>query len=165
MAILIDQVTKWWAQETLSNGKVIALLPTLEFDLVYNSGFSFSTGFGHGQWVALLVILVCALLIWQLHKATTMASTVTIAIVLGGAIGNLADRVFRADDGPLSGEVIDFIDVTWYAVFNLADILVVCGCIAYAVVETLRIRQAGPDDNTGLSDDPLRAPSSDVEAS
>ena len=48
------------------------------------------------------------------------------AVILGGALGNLIDRVARADDGPLSGQVIDFIDVSWYAVFNVADIFVVC---------------------------------------
>ena len=65
---------------------------------------------------------------------------VASASILGGALGNLVDRLFRADDGPLSGEVIDFIDVTWYAVFNVADIFVVCGCVAFGVYEVMVLR-------------------------
>ena len=57
------------------------------------------------------------------------------AAILGGALGNLIDRVVRADDGLLSGNVVDFIDVTWYAVFNVADMFVVCGCIVLVLYE------------------------------
>ena len=62
-------------------------------------------------------------------------------MILGGAIGNLVDRAARADDGVLSGAVIDFIDVTWYAVFNVADIFVVCGCLAFVGHELLLHRR------------------------
>ena len=63
----------------------------------------------------------------------------------GGAISNLLDRIFRADDGVLSGEVVDFIDVTWYAVFNVADIFVVCGAIAFGANEIWLSRQVNDE--------------------
>jgi signal peptidase II len=50
-AVALDQVTKWWAESALDNGRVINVLPTLEFDLSYNSGFSFGTGSGFGPWI------------------------------------------------------------------------------------------------------------------
>ena len=50
-AVALDQITKWWAESALDNGRVINVLPTLEFDLSYNSGFSFGTGAGFGPWI------------------------------------------------------------------------------------------------------------------
>ena len=48
-AVALDQITKWWAESALDNGRVINVLPTLEFDLSYNSGFSFVLGRGSGH--------------------------------------------------------------------------------------------------------------------
>lgn len=140
-AVALDQVTKWWAESALDNGRVINVLPTLEFDLSYNSGFSFGTGSGFGPWIGLIVIAMCGFLGWLIVTAETRLRAAIAATILGGAISNLLDRIFRADDGVLSGEVVDFIDVTWYAVFNVADILVVCGCIAFGVHELVMARR------------------------
>ena len=82
------------------------------------------------QVIALSVFI--AVQIWREERPTR---TWLYAVILGGALGNLLDRVFRADEGFLSGKVVDFIDVTWYAVFNVADIAVVCGAIALVAVE------------------------------
>lgn len=143
VTVLLDQLTKWWAEDSLSDGDTFGLLPTLEFDLAYNSGFSFSTGSGQGQWVGGLVILLCIFLGTLIWKTTDRIRLSILATILGGALGNLIDRLFRGDGGFLSGEVIDFIDVSWYAVFNVADMFVVCGCIAYVIVE-LREHRAAP---------------------
>lgn len=137
--VTLDQVTKIWAESALDDGDVVEVLPTLEFDLAYNSGFSFSTGSGFGQWIGLLVFGLVGFIIWQIFESATIGRVRILAVILGGALGNLIDRLFRGD-GFLSGEVIDFIDVTWYAVFNVADIFVVCGCLAFAAYE-LRLHQ------------------------
>lgn len=157
----LDQITKWWALDALDDGDVIEIAPTLEFDLAFNSGFSFGTGAGFGRWIGVLVVILCGVLVQQLLVSETRVRATIVAIVLGGAIGNLIDRVFRGDDGFLSGEVIDFIDVTWYAVFNLADIFVVCGCIAFGAHELLGARDAAraeadhmtERDDDGTADD------------
>lgn len=135
IGIAADQASKEWALNALENGRIIDVLPTLEFDLAYNSGFSFSTGSGRGNLVGLLVIGLCIFIMWQIWREARPVRSALYAVILGGAIGNLIDRVFRADDGLLSGKVIDFIDVRWYAVFNVADMLVVCGCIAFVLHE------------------------------
>ncbi|MDW3220548.1 MAG: signal peptidase II [Acidimicrobiales bacterium] len=140
-AVGLDQVTKEWALNRLSGNRTVDVLPSLEFDLAYNSGFSFSTGSGSGNIVGLVVIALCAFLAWQIVRETRTRRMTLYAIILGGAIGNLLDRIFRADDGFLSGKVIDFIDVSWYAVFNIADIFVVCGCIAFVIDELVEHRQ------------------------
>jgi len=135
VTVVLDQLTKWWAESALSDGDTVGILPTLEFDLAYNSGFSFSTGSDKGQLVGLLVIALCGFLCTLIWKTTDIVRLSILATILGGALGNLVDRLFRGDDGFLSGKVIDFIDVSWYAVFNVADMFVVCGCIAYVIVE------------------------------
>ena len=123
-AVALDQITKWWAESALDNGRVINVLPTLEFDLSYNSGFSFGTGSGFGPWIGLIVIAMCGFLGWLIVTAERACAR-PLRRRSSAAISNLLDRIFRADDGVLSGEVVDFIDVTWYAVFNVADIFVV----------------------------------------
>jgi signal peptidase II len=54
---------------------------------------------------------------------------VAIGLVAGGALGNLIDRAFRAGDGFLGGGVVDFIDLQWWPVFNLADAAIVLGAL------------------------------------
>jgi signal peptidase II len=135
IVIAFDQLTKWWALEALADGDKISVFPTLELQLARNSGFSFSTGSGNGSIIGLLVLALCGAMVWYIVRATSRVSIVLVAGILGGAIGNLIDRLFRADDGFLSGEVVDFIDVTWYAVFNVADAFVVCGAIAVVIFE------------------------------
>ncbi|MCQ3808199.1 MAG: signal peptidase II [Acidimicrobiaceae bacterium] len=61
---------------------------------------------------------------------------------------NLIDRIVRRDDGFISGEVVDFIDVSWYAVFDVADMFVVCGCIVLVVYE-LRYRADAAEPSSG----------------
>lgn len=133
--LALDQLSKEWAISRLSGGRVIEILPTLELDLTYNSGFSFGAGAGHGPLVGTLVIALCGFICRRLWIETRTARAAILAAILGGALGNLVDRILRADDGPLSGDVVDFIDVTWYAVFNVADTFVVCGCIVLVLYE------------------------------
>lgn len=133
--ILTDLATKEWALSALSDGRRIDLLPTLEFDLLFNRGFSFGTGQGQGRLIGVAVIAMIIYLTVQLVRSTVLHRVVLFSVILGGAIGNLLDRIFRADDGFLSGAVVDFIDVSWFAVFNVADMYVVCGAFAFALWE------------------------------
>ena len=95
--------------------------------------------------MAILVIVVCGLLVWAIGRETMTSRRLILATILGGALGNLLDRIFRSEEGFLTGEVVDFIDVTWYAVFNVADIFVVCGCVAL-ILHELRLRRMGDED-------------------
>ncbi len=67
-----------------------------------------------------------------------------LAAVLGGAIGNLADRVLRAEEGLFSGTVVDFIDVSWFAVFNVADMFVTCCLAVILLLEVAQHRHGAP---------------------
>jgi signal peptidase II len=130
-----DQATKAWAQSALGNGRTIDLLPTLQFDLHYNNGFSFGTGQGAGSIIGVVVIAMSLYLANLIRREQATGRSLILSAILGGAIGNLLDRIFRADDGPLSGDVVDFIDVSWFAIFNVADILVVGGVIIFVLNE------------------------------
>lgn len=140
--VLLDQWSKVWAVDRLSDHSTISLLPTLEFDLSYNSGFSFSTGAGQGKLIGYGVIILVGVLIRQIVKEAPGERALLMGVVLGGALGNLCDRFFRAESGLLSGHVVDFIDVSWFAVFNVADIFVVGGAIFIVLLELIRGRQA-----------------------
>jgi signal peptidase II len=69
---------------------------------------------------------------------------VLIGIVVGGALGNVVDRLSRARDGFMSGAVVDFIDLQWWPIFNVADAAVVVGGILLAVTMVME-----PDGVTG----------------
>ena len=153
-AISVDQTSKQWAENELENGRTIDVLPSVEFDLAYNSGFSFSTGSGQGNLVGLLVIALSGFIAWQIWRETRPGRSILYAVILGGALGNLVDRLFRGDDGFLSGEVIDFIDVSWYAVFNVADMFVVCGCIAFVIHEMRHHRKEVDEQDAVERDEP-----------
>jgi signal peptidase II len=118
----------------------VSVVWTLQFDLAYNSGASFSMGTGMGPWIAIGVVGVVAFLVWSARSVSSRMAAVAMGMIVGGALGNLGDRMFRGDIGFLHGSVVDFIDFQWWPVFNVADIGVVCGAI---LLVTATLRGAG----------------------
>jgi signal peptidase II len=133
----LDQATKAWALAVLP-GRVIPVFPTVRLALSYNSGFSFGLGAEYGVLVAAIVLVISGLLARAALRERDRVRASLIAAVLGGALGNIVDRIVRADAGPLSGSVVDFIAVTWFAVFNVADVFVVCGAALLALTDLRR---------------------------
>jgi signal peptidase II len=82
-------------------------------------------------------------LLGSLRRSGGWLAAVAVGAVVGGAIGNIADRVFRSDDGFLQGAVIDFIDFQWWPVFNVADIGITVGGALLLVSATLGDQRAG----------------------
>ncbi|MDZ7734062.1 MAG: signal peptidase II [Acidimicrobiia bacterium] len=80
-----------------------------------------------------VALVVVGALVWTGRSLSSRSGAVALGLVLGGALGNLADRAFRGD-GLLSGRVVDFIDLQWWPVFNVADMGVVVGAILLLVV-------------------------------
>ncbi len=134
--LVLDQLTKIWAEHALTSAP-IHVLGTLQLELTYNSGASFSLGTGHGPWIALGALVVVAVLLWVGRSARSRIGAVALGMIVGGALGNVIDRAFRSDGGFLQGSVIDFIDLQWWPVFNIADVGVVCGAILL-VIATFR---------------------------
>lgn len=135
-----DQLTKWWALEALDDGRVVDLVWTLRLRLVFNTGAAFSSFQGLGPLLAVAAVAVAAVLLLNRRLMSQRWSAAAAGCVAGGALGNLADRIFRSGDGFLGGAVVDFIDVQWWPVWNVADMGIVVGGAALVLNAYRRAR-------------------------
>lgn len=140
VVVAVDQLTKDWALGRLANGDVIHVIWTLQFNLAFNTGMAFGRAQGWGPAIAVIATVVVVWLLVSLRRATSVLSTVAIGSVVGGAIGNLVDRLFRGD-GFLDGSVVDFIDFQWFPIFNVADIAINVGGALLILGYVLDIRR------------------------
>ena len=124
--VVADQLTKQWVLNVLSDGKVVKLFWTLQFNLVFNSGMAFSQGQGVGRIIGVLATFVVIGLLMSLRDAKVLATVIGTGLLVGGATGNILDRLFRGG-GWMGGSVVDFIDLQWFPVFNVADSAVTVG--------------------------------------
>jgi len=129
--VAIDQVTKWWALSALDEGRTIDIVWTLRFALAFNEGMAFSQGVGLGRLIALAAVVIVVALVRSLKRVTDARTRVATTLIIGGAVGNVVDRVFRGSRW-LDGAVVDFIDLQWWPVFNVADVCIVCGAVLLA---------------------------------
>lgn len=121
VAIALDQLSKHWALAALDDG-AIESVGSLRLKLTFNDGAAFSIGSGHTTLISLVALAVAAVLVRLGLQAERRLWAVGLGAILGGAVGNLVDRAFRAGDGFLGGRVVDFIDLQWWPVFNVADV-------------------------------------------
>ena len=131
LVLVLDVLTKGWAVSALSDGRDIHIIWTLHFALTHNEGMAFSAGTNVGPFIGMLAIVVIAILLLTMRKQGNVVSVIATGCIIGGALGNVVDRVFRGS-GFMGGAVVDFIDLRWWPVFNVADIGIVCGAIAVA---------------------------------
>ena len=124
--VVVDQLTKHWALNTLDGNRVIDVVGSLRFNLAFNKGMAFSQGEGIGRLVPILAVTVVAALLMTVGRSSSRWFTLGVGLIIGGSISNVVDRLFRGD-GWLDGAVVDFIDVQWWPVFNLADTAIVVG--------------------------------------
>ncbi|MEI8241054.1 MAG: signal peptidase II [Actinomycetota bacterium] len=132
LVVLLDQVTKHWAVKSLSNGAPHHVIWTLQWNLSFNSGMAFSTGTGVGRIIGILAFGVVIAIVVGTRRNPSRLVAVAAGLVLGGAIGNLLDRLFRGD-GFLNGAVVDFIDFQWFPIFNVADMGVNVGAALFII--------------------------------
>lgn len=137
VAFLLDQATKIWAEHALANGEPRSVIgDLLQVHLTHNPGAAFSMGTGYTvvlTMIAIAVIVVCV------KMATRLGSTgwaIGLGLLLGGALGNVTDRIFR-DPSPFRGHVVDWIEVPHWPVFNLAD-TAICVAAGIFVLQSVR---------------------------
>jgi signal peptidase II len=137
--VSVDVLTKTWAVAALSDGPVDVVGDTVRFDLVRNPGgaFSFLSGAGVTPVLAILAVGVTIYLVRLLGRTDDRWMVVALALILGGALGNLVDRVFRSP-GFLRGEVVDFVSVGWWPTFNVADSALSVGIVLLLVCTLFR---------------------------
>lgn len=127
--VALDQLTKAWALAALDDGPIGIIGDVVELRLSYNSGIAFGAFQGYTPLLAAAAIVVTIFLVRAVRRTTDAPTIVGLVLVLGGAIGNLVDRAARADDGFLSGHVVDFVSVGWWPVFNVADSAITVGAL------------------------------------
>jgi signal peptidase II len=127
--VLVDQLTKAWALNALEDGRVIDVVWTLRFNLAFNSGMAFSQAQGAGPILGVIALVVIVVLLVSVGRSGGRLGAVATGLVIGGALGNVIDRLFRSGNGFLRGEVVDFIDLQWWPVFNVADMAISIGGI------------------------------------
>jgi signal peptidase II len=141
-----DQATKWWILEVVRLPEVgrVYVLPFLNLTMVWNRGVTFGLLQGEAPWhayaLAAIASAVAAFLLVWLARAENRLVSFALGLVLGGAVGNVIDRV-------RFGAVVDFIDVHawgwhWY-VFNVADSAIVIGVGLLFADALLRPRSGG----------------------
>jgi signal peptidase II len=141
VVLVVDQLTKVWAVAALDGGRTIDLVGSLRLRLTFNDGSAFGLGSGRTTLVAIIAIAVSLVVIRLGLRATRRSWAIGFGLVLGGAVGNLVDRAIRSGDGLLGGRVVDFVDLQWWPVFNVADVAIVAG-VALLVLLSLREGEA-----------------------
>ena len=125
LTLLADQGTKIWALTALVPGEPQPLLGEwIQLNLIRNSGAAFSLGNKVTWLLTALSIVIVVIVAVSARKVRTMPWAVTFGLLLGGAFGNLIDRIFR-EPGRFQGHVVDFIDYFGLFIGNVADIAIV----------------------------------------
>ena len=137
--IVLDHLTKWMATHMLDYAQPVVLLPVLDLTLLHNRGAAFSFLSDAGGWqrwfFAAIALGVSGWIAWWLRTLPAGKAwlATALSLILGGAIGNLIDRV-------LLGHVVDFISVHWgrhyFPAFNVADSAITVGAVMM-VIDTL----------------------------
>lgn len=145
LVLAADQFVKHLTIENLPLHEVVPVLGDfLQLYYIRNSGAAFSLG-SEVTWVFTIALtVVAALIIWKAFGLQSRLWAVVLGCVLGGVLGNLTDRLFR-EPGFAVGHVVDMISMPWMmpAIFNVADIFIVCGMITVALLVVLGIRFDG----------------------
>jgi signal peptidase II len=140
---LADQIAKLLVVQSLYEGQQIQVLgQLLQFHFVKNAGAAFSIGEGSTWIFSIVGVGVLGFVIWYAPRIRSVAWAVLFGLLLGGLLGNLTDRLFRAP-GFGVGHVVDFLQIPLLpAIFNLADVAIVSSMALFLI---LTIRGIGLD--------------------
>ncbi|WP_246036195.1 signal peptidase II [Sinomonas susongensis] len=143
VAYVLDQTTKHWVTSTMVEGERIPVIPPLlHWYYIRNSGAAFSIG-ENVTWVFSIIMTVVAVaIVLFARRVRSFGWAVALGLVLGGALGNLTDRLFREPSFGM-GHVVDFIQLPNFAIFNLADSAVVTGVALICLLTLLGIGADG----------------------
>jgi len=158
LVLALDAISKALVVANLTPGEPVHVIGTLlQWNLMRNSGAAFSLGTGYTVVFTLLAIGVVAYIIRTARKLRSTGYAIAFGLLLGGASGNLADRLFRAP-GFFRGNVVDWIDVAHYdGVFNLADSAICCAGAMFVILALLGYRTDGTRGDRGVPAGPAPA--------
>jgi len=151
--VVLDLISKIIIVATVNPNEPVRILGGLVYiSLIRNPGAAFSMATGMTWLLALVAIGVVVVIIRMAPRLRSTPWAVSLGLVLGGAIGNLIDRIFRAP-GPLQGHVVDFVSVfgpnaEYFPVFNVADSAITIGGISLVITALLGIDFDGTSTRT-----------------
>jgi signal peptidase II len=157
--VALDQLTKWLVVRNLGEGRPIRVIGSfVQLRYTTNSGGAFSLLTGAPLFFALTAMVIAGGIVYAARRAQGRLLLFALGLLLGGALGNLLDRLLRGEV-PFHGEVVDFVKVGPWPVFNLADS---CITIAGVLLAFLLSRSEEPPsepeaaggDETGRSGEP-----------
>jgi signal peptidase II len=130
--VVADQLTKHWAVTSLAASGPRDVFWTLRWNLSFNSGMAFSQGQGLGPVIGGVALAVIIYMASTIRRMASPFAALAGGLIIGGAVGNLIDRLFR-ERGWLRGRVVDFIDFQWFPIFNIADSAITVGGVLFVV--------------------------------
>jgi signal peptidase II len=133
--IVLDQITKSWVVTLDEPIHVIG--DFLQLRVSRNSGAAFSSFTGGGRFIAVIAVVVIGTLAVFIGRSQRTVEIVTMGAILGGATGNLLDRIFRGP-GVFDGKVVDWIDFSFFPSFNVADSALTIGIAVLLLVALVR---------------------------
>ena len=144
IVLTADAISKRLVLARLPGHPPVRLLDGLiTLDLTFNAGAAFGVGTSYTAVIALIVCGVIVYIVRTARRLRSLAWTIALGLLLGGAMGNLGDRLFRAP-GLLRGEVVDWINLSHFPwTFNLADASITCAAVLIAVLALRGIRIDG----------------------
>jgi signal peptidase II len=119
----LDQLTKELAMSALDDGPIDIIEGALTLRLTYNSGGAFGVLQGLPGFFLIATLVVIVLILFWARRLEERSWAIPLGMILGGGLGNVTDRVVRET----GGRVVDFVDLHWWPVFNLADASIVTG--------------------------------------
>ena len=137
LVVAVDLFTKQWALDSLTPGVAHPVFDgVISLQLVFNSGAAFSLGEGYTWVLTIVAAAVTVGIVYYARRARTWMSVALFGVALGGAMGNLLDRLFR-DPGFGRGHVVDMIKYGDVFVGNVADIAIVGSAVVFMVLSML----------------------------
>ena len=144
VVLAADQVSKALVLDNLPGRPPVRLLDGLiTLRLTFNAGVAFGVGTSYTVFITLLVCGVIVYIIRTAGRLRSLAWTIAIGLLLGGATGNFSDRLFRSP-GPLRGRVVDWINLPHFPwTFNIADSSITCATVLMAILAVRGLRTDG----------------------
>lgn len=134
--LALDQAAKWLAVENLRGQPPVELVGSfVQLRYTTNTGGAFSLLTGFPLFFGIMAVVIMGLILLYAHRARANSTLLVLGLLLGGALGNFTDRLLRGDT-LLHGEVVDFVDVGTFPVFNVADSCITVGAILLAILMT-----------------------------
>ena len=150
--VALDIASKAWVLRTIGPADRKRIVGTLSLVRRFNTGAAFSFGNGKRATAWLVTVVVCVVVVSVTRHLVNPPENSPVAsdrrwwwvlgLIVGGAVGNQLDRLFR-DGGWNRGAVVDFIDVGFFPIFNVADSALTVGCIAAATLSLLAAPLSG----------------------